>query len=638
MWDFDNDGNYDLITTDPKDPAAVWTWPDPHPAASGDEPITVTVHLKVVDSGDSPQSDETFKTLIIAEPPHAPYASIAAPASASVGVQVRLSGAGSFDIDPTDYITEYQWDFNNDDVPDLVTNTPTFLMRFEQAGLQTLGLRVVDNGVMSDGKLTSEWDYATCLIGDNLAPVADIGGPYTVYEGVPVTLVATNSYDPNGDALFYAWDFDGDGTVDSTNAVVEHTWTLPGANTIWLTVSDSALSNITSIALNVLAVNHAPSFAKGADQTVDEDSGSHTVPGWATGMSVGPSHESGQTYAFGATNSAPSLFSAQPTVSIDGTLTFVTALNANGTAVVSVWMRDSGGTDYGGQDTSSTQTFQIVVNAVNDAPVLTVPTNQTINELTLLSVTNTAADADVPPNTLRFELLSGPAGLTLDPANGAVAWTPTEAQGPSTNDVTVRVYDDGTPSLAATNTFKVVVISANTRPTIDAIPDITLLVGETLDFTVPAHDSDLPSNVLAYALSAYYYENEPPVHEPILAPDTGRFVWVTDPADEGNLLWFVVTVPDDGAPPLSTTRIFQVTVNGYPPTMGFTLTDGVPQLGWSAISSRHYQIQYKNNLNDPEWQNLGGPIKATSAMLSVTDNDAAGHPSRFYRAVLLPAP
>src|SRR2546422_11438273 len=84
-------------------------------------------------------------------------------------------------------------------------------------------------------------------------------------------------------------------------------------------------------------------------------------------------------------------------------------------------------------------------NEVNTAPVLTMPANQTINELAALNVSATATDADLPANTLTFALVSGPAGLTAA-ANGVIAWTPTEAQGPSANVVTVRVQHDHAPS------------------------------------------------------------------------------------------------------------------------------------------------------------------------------------------------
>src|SRR3989440_10023074 len=84
---------------------------------------------------------------------------------------------------------------------------------------------------------------------------------------------------------------------------------------------------------------------------------------------------------------------------------------------------------------SVTNTFPVIVNEVNLAPVLTVPADQTINEQTTLNVSASAIDADIPANSLTFALVSAPTGMTINPASGAISWTPTEAQGPSTNAV-----------------------------------------------------------------------------------------------------------------------------------------------------------------------------------------------------------
>ena len=54
--------------------------------------------------------------------------------------------------------------------------------------------------------------------------------------------------------------------------------------------------------ITVNAVNDAPSFVKGADQTVNEDAVAQTVSGWATSISAGPTNEAGQTLAFTSTN------------------------------------------------------------------------------------------------------------------------------------------------------------------------------------------------------------------------------------------------------------------------------------------------------------------------------------------------
>src|SRR5207245_366620 len=127
----------------------------------------------------------------------------------------------------------------------------------------------------------------------------------------------------------------------------------------------------------------APSFTKGADQTVLEDAGPQSVANWATAISKGPPDESGQTLTFVVTaNTNSALFTAggQPAISANGTLTYTPAANANGSATITLVLKDNGGTANGGQDTSAAQTFVINVTAVNDAPSFTKGPDQTVLE------------------------------------------------------------------------------------------------------------------------------------------------------------------------------------------------------------------------------------------------------------------
>jgi hypothetical protein len=73
------------------------------------------------------------------------------------------------------------------------------------------------------------------------------------------------------------------------------------------------------------------------------------------------------------------LFSAGPSVSPSGTLTYTLADNAFGTSSFDVTVQDNGGTANGGFDVSAVQSFTITVNAVNDKPSFTA-SNHTVNE------------------------------------------------------------------------------------------------------------------------------------------------------------------------------------------------------------------------------------------------------------------
>jgi formylglycine-generating enzyme required for sulfatase activity len=100
-------------------------------------------------------------------------------------------------------------------------------------------------------------------------------------------------------------------------------------------------------------------------------------------------------------------------------------------------------------------------NVLNSAPALAAIDNKTIQVGSLLTFMATASDSDLPVQTLTFSLEVGaPAGAAITSA-GVFSWTPTTVQGPSTNLITVKVTDNGTPVLTATRSFTVVVTSGN---------------------------------------------------------------------------------------------------------------------------------------------------------------------------------
>ena len=93
---------------------------------------------------------------------------------------------------------------------------------------------------------------------------------------------------------------------------------------------------------------------------------------------------------------------------------------------------------------------------MNSAPVLPAQSNRTVNELTLLTVSNSATDSDVPANVLSYQLLNAPAGAAIESTGTSPGRRP-RRRGPGTYTLTTVVTDDGTPSLSATNSFTVTV-------------------------------------------------------------------------------------------------------------------------------------------------------------------------------------
>ena len=117
----------------------------------------------------------------------------------------------------------------------------------------------------------------------------------------------------------------------------------------------------TTFTVTVAAVNDEPSVTMLGDQAVNEDSGAHTVAGFATPAPGGGLDEAGQTFSYNVSVDNPSLFAVLPAIDGNGQLTYTLEANANGTTNVMVSVTDSGGTANGGEDTSPTQSFQIIV-------------------------------------------------------------------------------------------------------------------------------------------------------------------------------------------------------------------------------------------------------------------------------------
>ncbi len=106
-----------------------------------------------------------------------------------------------------DSIISYDWDFD-DSSPHGSGARPTHI--YNMPGIYNVSLRVTD----AHGAKDSDNCMITVLPG-NSPPIADANGPYYGYEGSPITLDASGSFDADGDSLEYRWDYENDNVYDT---------------------------------------------------------------------------------------------------------------------------------------------------------------------------------------------------------------------------------------------------------------------------------------------------------------------------------------------------------------------------------------------------------------------------------------
>jgi VCBS repeat-containing protein len=267
--------------------------------------------------------------------------------------------------------------------------------------------------------------------------------------------------------------------------------------------------------------NVAPSFTAGGDVSVLEDASDQTIV-WATNVSVGSPMEVGQAVNFLVANDNPTLFSTQPSIAADGSLTFTPAPNAHGTAVVTVQLRDNGGTALGGSDTSAAQTFVIGIASVNDAPVASADAYSTLEGAPLVIAASglLTNDNDADGDALLASVVTPPAQGTLVLSHdGSFEYVP--AAGFVGTDSFTYTVSDGLAA-STTATVSIEVLARNHAP---AATDDSYTMSEDTGITIAgvlANDTDADGNPLSAALVAG------PAHGTLTLNSDGSLRYVPD--------------------------------------------------------------------------------------------------------------
>lgn len=264
----------------------------------------------------------------------------------------------------------------------------------------------------------------------------------------------------------------------------------------FIAVNATGASAPVSRSIQVVSVNDAPSFTKGPDVTVAEDSGAANLPGWATNISPGAG-EAAQTVEFLViSNNNAALFSAAPSISPAGALKFRPAPDAFGMATVTITLKDNGGTANGGVDISASQTFHITVTAVNDLPVA-LPRSVTLSEDTAAAITLAGFDLENDP--LSFLIVTPPARGALGGTPPAVTYTP-ELNYHGADSFTFKVSDGQAESAPAT--VGLVILPVNDAPVADASATVSPVVApnnvEALVVLDGSRSSDPEGDPLTY--------------------------------------------------------------------------------------------------------------------------------------------
>ena len=372
-----------------------------------------------------------------------------------------------------------------------------------------------------------------------------------------------------------------------------------GTATVTVVVHDNGgtanggVDSVTNIfTVTVQAVNQPPSFTAGANQMVLENASAQSVANWATAISAGPPNESSQTVTFHVSNNNSSLFSTQPAISSSGTLTYTLATNANGSATVSVYLQDNGGTANGGHDTSATNTFTITVTPVNQPPSFSLLTNNVVvledcgAQSILLAANISPGPANESSQTVGFLVGNNSNSLfSVQPAfstNGTLTFTPaTNANGTAT--VTMYAQDNGGTAnggvdTSPAQTFAITITPVNQPPTLNAISNLTTnenagqqtvnLSGITAG---PANESSQTLTITATSSNPSLIPNPTVNYTSPNATGTLTFTPVTNAFGTATV---TVVVKDDGGTAYggvdSVTNTFIVTVNAVNQPPSFT--------------------------------------------------------------------
>jgi choice-of-anchor C domain-containing protein len=315
---------------------------------------------------------------------------------------------------------------------------------------------------------------------------------------------------------------------------------------------------VSEITFTYVAVNQAPTLTNLTNRSIPEDGTTGAIA-----FTIGDAESSAGSLTLKRSSSNTTLV---PNANIvwggsgaNRTVTVTPAANQSGTSTITVTVDDG--------ELTTSNSFVLTVNAVNDRPTITAISNRSINEdgntgaisftvadvdnaTTALNVSGTSSNTTLVPNA---NIVFGGSG-----ANRTVTVTPAANQS-GTATITVTVNDG---SLNASTAFVLTVNAINDAPTISAIAN-TSTTNNTpttaLPFTIA--DVDNSAGSLTLTKSSSNTTLVPEANIVFGGSGANRTVTLTPASGQLGSADITLTV-GDGL--LSASRTFRVTVTGTP--------------------------------------------------------------------------
>jgi len=415
-----------------------------------------------------------------------------------------------------------------DNLTSMFSWTPTF----EQSGTYAVTFTITD-----PQGLTAELPVNITVNHVNRTPVLELLAAQTTDENTPFSYTIPAGSDPDAEdqnKLIYTVENLPEGAAfNPETRMIDWTpgFDQSGTYELIIKLTDGLISVQQPLQIVVNHVNRPPQIEAVAQQSVNENE-----PLSLTLQISDPDQEDAGKLQVNVSNlPAGASFNAGDN-SVSWTPSFDQAGTYTGIVV--------NATDPAGQ--ANQQTFDIIVNNVNRPPQINTPAPVTVAENAPVSIMVQASDPDQEDEgKLQFSAGNLPAGAAIDPATGALTWTPDYTQAGSYN-ISVVVTDPAGASAEAAASVEVT--NVNRPPSIQAPPDQQIEENGRVSVSIPANDEDQDDQL------RFSSDNLPAGAS--LDESSGTFTWTPD-FDQAGDYQISVTVSDGEAQAATS---FKVTV------------------------------------------------------------------------------